>query len=286
MRDRISADAREAEVAGLKPHIARLAMVDQAQVNMLAREADSLPGDWSAEYSEYQSGHWWTKSLINESGDPDDVTIRDCEPVPTSALRHMPYTHRFLDHLGLRYMSVRLARLEANGFLWEHADYSELQPTDRRRLHIPLATNASAYMVIDDYKVHLRPGWIWRLDPTTRHGACNLYGPSRIHLIIDAYADDALGSLSRGAALSPAEVAPLPTCGTHDLERHANTARRLVRLGYQKSAEKYLLRLFYRYSLPPGLLYDMIAAQYRDSGAPAEGDLWERRKAVLLGAQP
>lgn len=285
MHEQISDVAQKADVAGLKRHIARLTAVDQSQVDALAREAASLPGSWSAEYSEYQSGHWWTKPLMNESGDPDDATIRDCDPVPTSVLRRMRRTHRFLERLGLRYMSVRLARLEANGFLWEHTDYRELQQTDRCRLHIPLATNASAYMVVDDYKIHLRPGWIWRLDPTTRHGACNLYGPSRIHLIIDAYADDALDNLSCGAALSTADVVPLPACGPHDLERHTDAARRLMRLGYHKSAEKYLLRLFYRYSLPPGLVYDMIAAQYRDTGALTEGALWESRKAVLLGAR-
>jgi hypothetical protein len=285
MHDQTSTVAHGAYSADLAPYIARLAPVDEEQVHLLAREATSLPGDWIAEYGEYQSGNWWTTSLMNESGDPGDVTIRDCDPVPTSALRHMHHTHRFLENLGLRYMSVRLARLDANGFLWEHTDYADLRLVGRRRLHIPLATNPSAYMVIDDYKIRLRQGWIWRLDPTMRHGACNLYGPGRIHLIIDCYTGESLDILSHGAALSPADVTPLPACGTHDLERHAAAARRLMRLGYQEIAEKYLLRLFYRYSLPPGHAYDMIAAQYRDSGALAEGDAWESRKAVLLGAR-
>lgn len=278
--------SHQAQLAGLVPYIARLAFVSQEQVRLLAHEAASLPEDWVAEYGEYQSGNWWTKSLMNESGDPDDVTIRDCDPVPTSALRRMHHTRRFLRDLGLRYMSVRLARLDASGFLWEHTDYGELRTADRLRLHIPLVTNSSAYMVVDGYKIHLREGLIWRLDPTLRHGACNFYGPGRIHLIIDSYADESLNILNRGATLEPADVTPLPTCGAHELERHVDAARRLMRLGYRKTAEKYLLRLFYRYSLPAGYAYDMIADRYREVGALAERDAWKNRKAVLLGAQP
>jgi hypothetical protein len=284
MDDQTFTDAGKVHSLGLESYIARLSSVDQEQVHLLAHEAEAVPGDWVAEYGEYQSGDWWTKSLMNESGDPGEVTIRDCDPVPTSALRQMPRTRRFLEDLGLHYMSVRLARLDANGFLWEHTDYGELRPTDRRRLHIPLATNASAYMVVNGHQIHLRQGWIWRLDPTERHGACNLYGPGRTHLIIDAYADESLDILSRDATLSKADVTELPTCGIHELECHAAAARRLMRLGYQTSAEKYLLRLFYRYSLPPGHVYDMIAAQYQATGTPAEADAWQTRKAVLLGA--
>jgi aspartyl/asparaginyl beta-hydroxylase len=269
--------------AALAPQIARLAAVDSECLEQLRREALGVRGNWTAEYGEYQSGGWWTTSLMNESGDPDDVLIRDCEPVATTLLQRMRHTHRFLEGLGLRCMWARLARLNANAFLWEHIDYGELRPAERCRLHVPLSTNASAYMTVGSYRIHLRPGWIWRLEPTYRHGACNLYGPDRIHLIIDCYMDEELHGRAADAVLEGEDIQPLPAGTAPELGRHAAAARQLLSLGYPQSAEKHLLRLFYLYSLPPGWVYDMIAAQYQSAGSAEAADSWRRKKNTLLG---
>lgn len=183
-------------------------------------------------------------------------------------------------------MWVRLASLSANAFLWEHTDYTELRPAERCRLHVPLATNTSAYMIVGGCKVHLRPGWIWRLEPTHQHGACNLYGPDRIHLIIDCYIDEDLRARSDAAVLGSEDIEPLPPGTAPELDHHAATARQLISLGYPQSAEKHLLRLFYLYSLQPGYVYDMVAAQYHSAGSPHTAESWRRRKGTLLGVQP
>jgi len=84
-------------------------------------------------------------------------------------------------------MWVRLAKLTPNSFLWEHRDYADLPRTPRRRLHLPLFTNPSAVLVTGGAQINLTAGYLWRLLPTYAHGACNLLGPDRLHLIIDVY---------------------------------------------------------------------------------------------------
>ncbi|MGH3774255.1 MAG: aspartyl/asparaginyl beta-hydroxylase domain-containing protein [Pseudonocardiaceae bacterium] len=242
-----------------------------------------MPCEWVAEYGQYQSGGWWTLSLLNDTGIPIDVTINDCDPVETTLLQRMPATRKFLSSLGLRYMWVRLARLGPNSFLWEHRDYDELSESERHRLHVPLMTNTSAALVTGGAKVHLRTGHLWRLTPTHVHGACNLLGPDRLHLILDCYADENLARVSASEQLSEADVARLPVATKAELDEHCATARSLASLGYERSAEKHLLRLFYKYALPEGCVYDLIASLYDSLDRAPEAESWRANKTVLLG---
>ena len=89
-------------------------------------------------YSEYQSGGWWTSSLLGRTADATDGAVTDTgRPVETDALDRLPLTRRFLEDLGLRYMMVRLARLDPGGALWEHRDYQDLSRASRQRIHLP-----------------------------------------------------------------------------------------------------------------------------------------------------
>lgn len=221
--------------------------------------------------------------MLNDSGVPTDVTIKDCDPVETTVLQRMPVTRKFLSSLGFRYMWVRLARLGPNSFLWEHRDYTELNESERQRLHVPLMTNSSAALVTGGFKVHLRAGDLWRLTPTHVHGSCNLLGPDRIHLILDCYADKALAQVRANEQLSETDVVQLPAATQAQLEGHLASARSLASLGYVCSAERHLLRQFYKYSLPEGHVYDLIASMYDSLDRAAEADSWRMKKTILLG---
>jgi hypothetical protein len=267
----------------LTAQIARVGTIDPNRLQRLHHEALTVPGNWIAEYGDYQSGGWWTTSLMNGSGNSDDVIIRDCRPVATELLQRMPHTRQLLDELDLRFMYVRLARLSANSFLWEHSDYGELDDVERYRLHIPLATNSSAYLVLGGAKVHLSPGWIWRLTPTFEHGACNLFGPDRIHLIVDCYAEAERKHLTDNAAFGAEKLDLLPVPSEPDLSHHMTIARDLKRLGYQDTAETYLLRLFYRYTLPAGRVYDLIADLHQSTASDDAAETWRMKKSMMLG---
>lgn len=267
----------------LLQQIARLDQLDPGLLERLRHEALTVPSDWVAEYGQYQSGGWWTLSLLNDTGIPTDVTIKDCDPVETTLLQRMPATRKFLSSLGLCYMWVRLARLGPNSFLWEHRDYDELGESERHRLHVPLVTNSSAALVTGDAKIHLRAGHLWRLTPTHVHGACNLFGPDRLHLILDCYADESLTRVSASEQLNETDVVHLPAATKAQLDEHFATARSLASLGYERSAEKHLLRLFYEYTLPQGCVYDLIASLYDSLDRAIEAESWRANKTVLLG---
>lgn len=269
-------------LSSIRGQIAEFAVLDTARVERMRHEALTAPAPWKAEYGEFQSGGWWTTSLMNASGDAADVRIGDCAARPTELLKHMPATAELLAELGLSYMWVRLARLEANAFLWEHRDYDELTRTERHRLHIPLHTNSSAFLVTAGSKVHMAGGRIWRLTPTYAHGVCNLLGPDRIHLIADVYADDAYRGLAERPRLRPSAARRLPEPSQVLLADKLADARRLADLGYIDAAEQLLLRLFYSVALPEGATYDLIADLYTARGDAEATERWRLAKTKLL----
>lgn len=274
---------RDKRPVSLAEQVGRVCTIDRAVLDRMRHESLTVPDVWVAEYGEFQSGGWWTLSLFNATGDPADVTIADCEAVRTTLLERMPATWELLDGLGLVYMWVRLARLTPNSFLWEHRDYVELSEREHYRLHIPLQTNRSAALVLGSAKVHLAVGDLWRLVPTNAHGACNLLGPDRIHLILDCYDNDGLATLAKRSRLDDGDAVMLPSASDAELHRHVDDAVRLARLGYTDTAERSLLRLFYRYALPEGKVYDLLIAMHSTLGQPDAAGAWQARKTLTLG---
>ena len=270
--------------APLPTQVAALRLLDSGLMARLRHEALTVPSDWVVEYGDYQNGGWHTLSLLNGTGNPQDVTIRDCSrPIATSLLARMPAVRELLADLGLRCMWVRLARLEAGAFLWEHRDYGELSNVERHRLHVPLETNSSAYLILGGTKVHMSDGRVWRLTPTSAHGVCNRFGPARIHLVIDCYADDAFRALDAGSGADVDAATLLPTPTVNELEEHLSTASGLARLGYDHAAETTLLELFYRYAMAEGQVYDLVSAMYTELQRDEDAERWRSKKATMLG---
>lgn len=265
----------------LAGQIAQLDRLDPHRVERMRHEALTVSAPWKVEYGEFQSGGWWTTSLMNDSSEAADVRIGDGTARPTALLEQMPATASLLAELDLSYMWVRLARLEANSFLWEHRDYDGLDQVERHRLHIPLHTNSSAFLVTGGTKVHMAGGRIWRLTPTYAHGVCNLLGPDRIHVIADVYADDAYHRLA-GRAEAPAGAEVLPRASETELAERLAAARRLADLGYVDAAEQLLLRLFYSFALPEGTTYDLIAELHTALGDCEASGRWVAAKSTLL----
>ena len=269
----------------LARQIARLTPLDTDMLGRVCHEVLTVPSRWVAGYGEYQSGGWWTLSLYNHNGDAADVTIRDGVAVETALLRLMPATRAFLRDLGLTYMWVRIAKLCANSFLWEHRDYAELSDRERSRLHIPLVTNSSAFVVTGGARVHLSPGHVWQLLPTHPHGACNLLGPARLHLILDCYPNKAFEELAGRPALAESDVTWLSGIPQDDIDASVEKASRLARLGYPRTAERSLLRLFFNRALPDGCAYDLVVRMYESIGCADQAAEWTAKKEVMLGGR-
>lgn len=262
--------------------VARLMDLEESEVEQMRAEALGAPTRGVVAYGEYQSGGWWTTSLLNHSGDPHDVVIGDGRPRPTSLLEAMPATARFLDSLGLDFMYVRLARLEPHSYLWEHRDYAELRERGRHRLHIPLVTNPSAVLVTAGARVHMAAGSLWRLTPSRAHGVCNTTGPDRLHLIADVYADDAYQALAAHPHLHNGDAADLPEMTAADRAGLLERAGQLADLGFTGAAEQTLLRAYYTYALPEGGAYDLITELHAARRADADVSRWRAAKAHLL----
>lgn len=268
--------------ADLSGQVARLADLEESVVEQLRAEALGAGTRGVVAYGEYQSGGWWTASLMNHSGDPHDVVIGDGRPRPTTLLEEMPATGAFLAGLGLDFMYVRLARLEPHSYLWEHRDYTDLRDTGRHRLHIPLVTNPSAVLVTAGARVHLAAGALWHLTPTRTHGACNTTGPDRLHLVADVYADDAYTALAADPHLREGDAMGLPELTAAGRDRLLLRAGQLADLGFTDSAEQTLLRAYYAYALPEGGAYDLIAELHDGRGNRDKAARWQAAKARLL----
>ena len=263
--------------------VSQLGSINSALLRDMQREILSITDDWTSVYSEYQSGGWQTLSLLNCSSDPSDTIIRDCVPVETSLLLKLPVIRSFLNELGLRYMWVRLAKLEPNAFLWEHRDYQELEDVERLRLHVPIITNPHSTLIIEGLRIHLAKGFVWKLRPTHRHGAGNLGTEARLHILIDCYRNAALDHLLQSESLDDAYVRRLPPILPATQAETALASDELARQGDCKQAEHLLLKLFYCYQLEEGACYDMISQMYDARGNEQMKELWQKRKAKFLG---
>lgn len=267
----------------LKTQVAQLSSIEPAAVKVMGREAAHLDEDWTCEYGEYQSGGWKTLSLYNQTGNPRDTVIEDGPGMETRLLKKMPETQKFLRHLGLEIMSVRIARLEPKAFLWEHRDYAELNDRQRLRLHVPLITNPSCHLIIGGQAVHMTAGHIWMLNPTERHGVCNLGHQSRYHLLLDIYTCVNSAKLVANATLDHQSVITLPVPSAAEVQNALVNAINLAKLGYSTSAEMALLKRFHRFHLSEGESYNLIIQMYDQLNNSSESKKWQSRRDKYLG---
>lgn len=248
---------------------------------------------WCRHYSEYQSGGWWTCSLLGPSADAQDGRVIDnAKPVATDALLKLPITKMLLEQLDLRYMMVRLARLDANGALWEHRDYQDLRPIPRQRIHLPIYTNESAFLVFDGRRFHMDLASLWTFRPTKAHGACNLGERNRVHLIIDAYEDVRLADLI--AEAKPSSATSMPELSAEQLAVKIKHIRAVQSNNHFTTGgdpavealarwERDVLSLYFTFTVPEGELYFALQQACADDGDFERAAYWKARKELTLG---
>ena len=269
----------------LMSQLSRLNVVDNLTLQAMQREVLNIDEGWSRVYNEYHSGGWWTLSLLNKTSQPRDATIEDCVPVETSLLAKMPVTRAFLRNLGLQYMWVRLAKLEADSFMWEHCDYQELKDVERFRLHVPIITNPQSLMIINYSQIHLDEGYIWKLNPVYRHAAGNFGTEARTHLLIDCYVNRELRKLLNSEQLDSSWVIDMPDPPEMMLERVVETCSDLARGGNTTLAEHHLLKMYHHWRLEEGRSYELVSQMYELLEDRGRRELWESNRAKFLGLE-
>ena len=124
--------------------------------------------------------------------------------------------------------------------------------------------------------MHLKRGFLWKLDPTHRHGAANLGMKERIHLILDCYLNRKLESLVKNEWLDSEvlfEKSPPKNLDTN-LEK-------LLQLGHSPTVIDQFLKSFHLYDLGEKSSYDLLAEYFaRD---PLLRQHWLEKREIYIG---
>lgn len=125
------------------------------------------------------------------------------------ALAFMPYARTLIQEtLGGSPLRCLLARLPAGALIPPHID---IPPYFGKsiRLHIPVVTNADAWMYCAGAAYRMRAGEVWALNNSAKHGVWNASATeARTHLIADFLAEPALLALLAEGEAGLAEVNP------------------------------------------------------------------------------
>jgi hypothetical protein len=238
---------------------------------------------WQEEYSEYQSAGWLTAALLNDTGRASDTIVRDCVPRSTDLLETLPSVGKFIRSLGVEVFCARLALLKPNSFLWEHVDYGEVARTNVARLHLPIRTNPDSSLVFARSRVHLQAGYLWMVNPRQVHGAANLGHTARLHLILDCNIGDSLNGRAPGPLSESEPFQSLPEPSPACLSSTFEQAMVLADLGYFRTAEHSILRLFHDYALPPGYTLETLVRLYDRLPDRERAFAWQAKRNLFLG---
>lgn len=171
---------------------------------------------WADHYSSYnKQKSWHAVSLRSFGGHPSfiekpaemskkwkqenpDLLELECRDTPL--LRRLPRAELILDQIEARLERVRLMRLTGNGGeLTRHADIIDrnagLKNGQIARLHFPIVTNPEVKFTSWNLNntpitTHMEANKWWYLDVRKPHAAINSANSERIHLVVDAVAND------------------------------------------------------------------------------------------------
>ena len=267
----------------LMESISQLTEIQPGILRGMTDEICSANINYKTVYGDYQSGGWHTAILYAPDGENNDGLVHDGQGKATSLVNSLPITRRFLEELGLDYFTVRIARNDHDSWLWEHRDYVELNEEKKRlRLHVPLVSNLDAIMQFPQCKVHVAPGWIWKLDPTVNHAISNTGTDTRTHLILDCYVNSSLRHMLNQETLEEEHVQPLPRLDPEKRTKLLAQAQDLFRLRGSEKAEHYLLKTFHLFDLDTQTSYDLLIDFYREMGFRTRENYWISEQSTRI----
>lgn len=117
------------------------------------------------------------------------------EFIDTPVLAACAYFREVLAAFACPLQSVRLMRLAPGSVILEHRDHELDVESGFARLHVPVATNPGVTFTLNQRAVRMLEGECWYLRLSDPHAVRNDGSASRVHLVIDAIADEWLMSL-------------------------------------------------------------------------------------------
>jgi len=164
---------------------------------MLDEIAQIEDGVWLEHYDVTLSRGWKAIPLISldgRLGDPEAQRPGTLDQFkPTVMLEKMPYFREILDAFKCTKGRVRILKLAPGAGIGEHRDVG-LEVANlafnRVRLHIPVKTNPQVVFVVKGERIHMQEGGLYYVNFSHLHHVRNDGPTERLHLVIDAEAND------------------------------------------------------------------------------------------------
>jgi hypothetical protein len=163
----------------------------------LARDLATLSSTaWVRHYvrANYE-GDWSVIPLRAPAGETHPIRMINAHPtcrdfVDTPLLDPCPYFREIMATFNAPLHNVRLMRLTAGSVIKEHFDHDLSFEDGKVRLHIPVITNDAVDFRLNGMRVAMDAGSCWYLRLSDPHSVANRGSEDRVHLVIDAEAND------------------------------------------------------------------------------------------------
>jgi hypothetical protein len=181
---------------------------------LLARDLAGLSGAWIRHFVEQNySGDWSVIPLRAPVGARHPVMMIYSDPgcktfANTLLLAESRYFQTVLAAFHCPLQAVRLMRLTPGSIIKEHTDHDLSFEDGMVRIHIPVTTNDGVVFHLNRSRVIMPAGSCWYLRLSDPHSVANTGSHDRVHMVIDAVANDwvadILGVAARGHASAAA----------------------------------------------------------------------------------
>ncbi|MFI6598663.1 aspartyl/asparaginyl beta-hydroxylase domain-containing protein [Nonomuraea sp. NPDC050536] len=148
--------------------------------------------------SEPLTPDWTALPLRSQGGDPtrtDPGGPGLHEFSDTPLIERVPNLRTALRALPCELRGARLLALAPGGAVEEHTDPHHGLDVGHVRLHVPIATNPRARMLLDGQWHHWTAGRLWYGDFSRLHALRNDGATTRVHLVVDCLVNEALIAL-------------------------------------------------------------------------------------------
>jgi Aspartyl/Asparaginyl beta-hydroxylase len=145
-------------------------------------------GDWSVIPLRGTAGA--THPVMMIYPDPSATEFED-----TPLLQGCPYFRTVLQHFECPLRAVRLMRLTPGSLIKEHRDHELSVEEGTARIHVPVTTNADVEFYLNRSRVVMEAGSAWYLRLSDPHSVHNRGDSDRVHMVIDAAANDWMRSM-------------------------------------------------------------------------------------------
>ena len=180
--------------------------LDFDPAGLAADMANFTRGEWIDHFvKQNYDGDWSVIPLRGPAGASHPVQMIYSDPgradfADTPMLAGSPYFREVLAAFACPLHAVRLMRLTPGSVIKEHHDNDLCFEQGMVRIHIPVVTNDGVDFRLNGVRCVMAAGSSWYLRLSDPHGVANRGATDRVHLVIDAVANDWVATLFERAA--------------------------------------------------------------------------------------